>query len=189
MADTTPSEDAVSEAKDAVESFIDEIVEALVDDGEAKRYISNYDEDYFENLNQYYSLLEAAVILDDLSEFEVTDSGLWEGQDDPQEAVKIQAIFTYRNAVENYFDGEMETVNDEAGPVAQELMDARKRLEEQVEALEALPEQTDANEARLKDLEHELEQFDKSREIRLKRLVLEAIGRKLKARGPKDWRP
>jgi DNA repair exonuclease SbcCD ATPase subunit len=83
----------------------------------------------------------------------------------------------------------MGTVNDEVGPVAEELMEERKVIEDQVEALEALLEQSEADEARLKALEGELKSFDASRQKRIKRLVLEAIGRKPKARGPKDWNP
>lgn len=187
---TTPTEDATSDAKDAVEYFIDEIIEELIGDGEAKNDLGHYSDSYLdENLNQSYSLLEAAQILDALPDYEETDSGLWEGQDDPQEAVKVQAIFTYRNAVSSYFEDEMGTVNDDVGPVAQSMMDERARMEGVIESLEALPELDDAQQTRLDALQAELESFDTHRKKRLHNLVLEAIGRRKKARGPKDWTP
>jgi hypothetical protein len=190
MADLTPGQEADSEGKDAIENFIDEIVEKLIDDGTADTSISDYSDSYLdENLNTSYNLREAADVLHDLSRYEETDSGMWEGVDDPQEAVKIQAACTYMNAVRSNFDDDMGTVNDEVGPVAEELMEERKVIEDQVEALEALLEQSEADEARLKALEGELKSFDASRQKRIKRLVLEAIGRKPKARGPKDWNP
>jgi hypothetical protein len=45
-----------------------------------------------------YSLLEAATLLDQLSEHTETDSGLWMEQE-PRDAIATQAAFTYRNAV------------------------------------------------------------------------------------------
>lgn len=187
---TTPTEDATSDAKDAVEHFIDEIIEELIGDGEAHKELHRYSDSYLdENLNQSYSLLEAAQILDDLSDYEETDSGLWEGSDDPQEAVKTQAIFTYRNAVTSYFEGEMDSVNDEVQDVANDLTAERTSLDEQVEALEALDEPDNAQESRLDALRIELEAFDVHRKKRLKSLILQAIGRETKPRGPKDWHP
>lgn len=192
MADQTPRQEAESDAKGAVENFIDEIVKALIDDGEAPTDITDraYDESYHHesHIDRSYNLLEAAQVLDDLSRFEETDSSLWEGQD-PREAVGTQAAYTYGNAVYSYFQDEMGTVNDEVGPVAQEMTEERASIERQIESFEDIPERDDAQEQSLDALRIRLEAFDVGRKKRLKTLVLEAIGRKKKARGPKDWNP
>lgn len=190
MADQTPSEDAKSEARGAIETFIDEIVDQLIDqDGDAPADLREYDEDYTNSLNTSYNLREAADVLHDLSEFEETDSGMWEGEDDPQQAVIIQASLTYQNAVNSYFNSDMEDVNSEVGPVALEMAEERASLERQIESFEDMPERDDAQEASLDALRIRLEAFDVNRKKRLKRLVLEAVGLKPKARGPKDWNP
>jgi hypothetical protein len=59
-----------------------------------------------------YDLSEAAELLDDLSKFEETDTGLWEGQE-PRRAIATQAAFTYGNAVYSYWRELIDAINDE----------------------------------------------------------------------------
>jgi hypothetical protein len=192
MADKSPRVEAQDDAKDAVEHFLDEIVDQLTQDGEASTDLTdrrNYSESYHHetHIDRSYSLLDAAKVLDDLGQYEETDSGLWEGQE-PRDAISTQAAFTYGNAVYSFFEDEVGSVNDEVGPVAREMMDERAQIEEAIDAfdgLELTPEQENARDAH----QARLDQFDENRKKKLTRLVLETIGRKKKARGPKDWNP
>lgn len=94
---------ARSDAADMVEYFVDEIVEQLVDSGEAS---DDFNNDYPEgdsyhheqHVDKAYTLTEAAAILDQLSRHEESDEGLWDGLA-PREAISCQAAYTYGNAV------------------------------------------------------------------------------------------
>ena len=93
---------ALSDAKDTVEYFADEIVDQLMDGKASDDLLNDYsrgDEYHHEShVDQAYGLLEAAQLLDELYKHEETDSGLWDGQE-PREAIATQAAFTYGNAV------------------------------------------------------------------------------------------
>lgn len=107
--------EAYGDALDAAEYFLDKIVEAIIDNqGDAPTDIMNrqYDESYHHesHIDKSFSLIEAAHVLDDLDEFEETDSGMWEGLD-PREAVKTQAAYTYGNAVSSMFTEVMQAIN------------------------------------------------------------------------------
>lgn len=59
----------------------------------------------------YVDLLDSAHIIDQSSNVE-TDSGLWEGQE-PTEAIKTQAFFTYRNDLYNEVSEQFKTMLEE----------------------------------------------------------------------------
>ncbi len=88
-----------AEAADGVNRSLDEIVEALLDSGKAD-FHDVIPLDYFDDgAGAYCDLSEAAEILDELSDYEETDSGLWSGLP-PREAVCAQAGWTCRNAAQ-----------------------------------------------------------------------------------------
>lgn len=128
-------EDAASDAAETVHNFEDEILEQLLDKGEASDDLNN---DYPNgdawhhecHVDKDYSLQEAADLLDDLSEHEETDSGLWEGLE-PRRAIAAQAAYTYGNAVYSEWRDLIEKINDEASDIIEEydekVAEAEKR--------------------------------------------------------------
>lgn len=114
-------QDAASDAAETVHNFEDEILEQLLDKGEASDDLlndyPNGDSWHHEcHVDKDYSLQEAAELLDDLSEHEETDSGLWEGLE-PRRAIAAQAAYTYGNAVYSEWRDLIEKINDEAGNI------------------------------------------------------------------------
>jgi hypothetical protein len=117
--------DARSDAVDTVGNFLDEVVEQLIDKGEASDdlfndYPSGDEYHHQSHVDKYYRLSEAAELLDELSRYEETDSGLWEGLE-PCRAIAAQAAYTYGSAVlamwselisEINGDDEAETIRD-----------------------------------------------------------------------------
>lgn len=113
---TNWQDEARTSAVDFLEEIEDLIIEFILSDGEADVDFRNtYDgaDDIFHEMvvDKEYDLLEAAEILDQLSDFEETDSGLWEGQE-PREAIATQAAFTFGAAVESEFRDLIESIND-----------------------------------------------------------------------------
>ncbi len=95
--------EAQSDASDTALNFIDEIVEALCENREASDDLlndyPNGDSYHHENhTDRSYDLSDAAEVLDQLSEYEETDTGLWDGLA-PRDAIGAQAAYTYGNAV------------------------------------------------------------------------------------------
>lgn len=97
----------LEEAKDDAARFIgefeDQIVEQIIYSSEASddclNDYANGDSYHHEShVDKEYDLSESAAILDELSEYEETDSGLWEGLA-PREAISAQAAYTYGAAV------------------------------------------------------------------------------------------
>jgi hypothetical protein len=107
-------ENARDDAKEAVSYFLDEIVDEIID-GEnantAERHITDYSDSYHHetHVDRDYNLLEAAQVLHELSEYEVDDSGLWEGLG-PRRAIAAMAAYTYGNAVNSLFSDLMEDI-------------------------------------------------------------------------------
>lgn len=98
-----PARDAAEDGVSTVEEYMDEIVEKIMEDGEASDDLMNdygHGDSYHHesHVDRSYNLLEAAQILDALSSYEETDSGLWEGQE-PRDAISTLAAYTYGNAV------------------------------------------------------------------------------------------
>jgi hypothetical protein len=116
------------EAVDFIEEFMDDVVEALKND---ENYLLDGDlnDTFFEMItDRSYTLSDAAFVIDNSNNVE-TDSGLWEGKD-PQDAVEIQAAFTYSNdvhsEVEEIYEDLKSTYDDNYGEVYDELMEKHK---------------------------------------------------------------
>jgi hypothetical protein len=190
------SASADSDARDAIEYFLDEIVSRAFDDrDEVPTGIDEWSDSYHHetHIDRSYSLMEAAEVLDQLSQYEETDSGLWEGQE-PQEAVITQAAFTYAHAVYSEFRTMMEGVNEALSEVFPEMADEEEKREERKQDLEA--GKAEADEASLKEIEEELARledetaFEKRWKKKIKRAVEEAAEIKPKRpTGPKEWEP
>lgn len=125
-------EEAQSDAQDAVETFADEIVEHLVDNGQVRIHPLNdlhkFDEYHHEShVDKEYHLSDAASLLDELAEFEETDDGLWEGLE-PRRAISAQAAYTYGNAVLSLVDDLLKEIQDDE--TITNLLEAIDNLEE-----------------------------------------------------------
>jgi hypothetical protein len=108
--------EAQSDAQDMAMEFIDDIVLAIQSDGKASDDLCNdyHNGDSYHhetNVDKWYDLTEAAELIDELHDFEETDSGLWEGQS-PKEAISTCAAFTYGNAVMSMWQEIIEQIND-----------------------------------------------------------------------------
>lgn len=121
------TEDAQSDARDMVDNFRDEIIQQLVDNGEASDDLLN---DYPEgdsyhhetHVDRFYDLTDAADLLDELSDHEETDSGLWYGQG-PRRAIGTQAAYTYGNAVMSEWRDLIREINEEFAERAESEVD------------------------------------------------------------------
>jgi hypothetical protein len=100
-----------------VEFFTDQIVEKFLSDGTVS---DDYNNDY-EDGDRYhheshvdldYALRDAVSVIEELDEFEETDSGLWEGQDMKQ-ALATCAAYTYGSAVAYYWSKLIAKINDD----------------------------------------------------------------------------
>lgn len=196
---------AESDAADTVEEFIDEIVERLVDRGEASNDLLNdysHGDSYHHerHVDKEYDLKEAAELLDQLDDYEETDSGLWEGRL-PRDAVSAQAAYTYGNAVYSMFQDLIKKVNEEAAAVLEAFENRKGELKVRIEDLEKEWKEEEEDDAREKELEEEIEKLegrlvtleegpDPKTKRDLERAVYEAIGKeKPRPKGPKEWSP
>ena len=87
-----------------LEYFMDEIVDQLIDKGEASADINNdYDNGdgiFHETIvDRSYHMTEAAELLSQLYRYVEEDPGLWEGETDIDRIAEIQAAYAYGNAV------------------------------------------------------------------------------------------
>lgn len=190
MAESTYRQEAIEEATAAVEENMKEIVDQLWDDGAADVELSYYDREFITTYSdRSYRLLEAAQVLDDLSDYEESDSGLWSGVEDPKEAVGIMAAYTYGNAVAAFFTDDMENVNSDVDDLLTELRAEYDRLESRISTLSRKADRTDEEESELDALTVQNEEYEIFAKKRLKDAVLISIGRKEAPRDPKDWSP
>jgi hypothetical protein len=131
--------DAASDARDTVGEYADEILEQLLDKGEASDDLYNDYPDgnswhHESHVDKWYSLQEAADVLNQLDEFEESDSGLWEGQD-MKTAFSTCAAFTYGNAVYSEWTDLIKQINDEAANIISEFDDQTSDLETEISDL------------------------------------------------------
>lgn len=197
--ETNYAKEAEDDAKIMVVEFVDQIVEKLIDDGEASDDLNNDysggDSYHHEtHVDKSYTLLEAANLLDQLSEHEETDSGLWEGQE-PREAVSTQAAFTYGAAVYSEWADFVKTINEDAREVLDEFAGRKDTLEDELVALDAEEggdDWTAAKEKRLKSVRKELDVLAR----KLKRALIETVYKVIEkdppsphGTGPREWSP
>lgn len=106
----------LKEVQDIVQGLLNEhvakIVEEYLEDFKAEESADHYDESYIhESLGAgEYDLKESAEILEELSEHEADDDGLWEGKD-PKKAIAAMAFYTMRNAAEAEFRNAVAEIN------------------------------------------------------------------------------
>ncbi len=108
---------AIEDAEDLIkEYFIDEIVQSIVDGGEASSDMYNdYDngDGIFHEVitDREYHRSDAIELIDELYEYEEEDTGIWEGLD-WEGIIQAKAAYTYGNAVMSEWDRIIEWIND-----------------------------------------------------------------------------
>lgn len=131
-------QNAVQDARYCALNYLDEIVDQLMEEKEASDDLLNdytdgdsYHHEY--HVDNYYSLQEAAELLDQLSKWEETDHGLWNGLE-PRRAIECQAAYTYGNAVHDFWQQLIEEINSdgivtdmigEDDPASREVLEQR----------------------------------------------------------------
>jgi hypothetical protein len=118
---------AREDAWETVEHFVDEMVVQWRESGEVSDDMNNDypDGDAYHHethVDKDHSLLEASNLLDQLSEYEETDGGLWDGLE-PRRAIAVQAAYTYGNAVYDLWRENVEELNDVLADLADTLPD------------------------------------------------------------------
>jgi hypothetical protein len=131
--------EAADDAADTVRNFADEILEQLLDDGEASDDLlndyPNGDAWHHEcHVDKDYSLIDAATLIDQLRDFEENDSGLWEGLE-PRRAIAAQAAYTYGNAVYSEWRELIEKINSEASGIINDFDETAEECDD-TDALE-----------------------------------------------------
>lgn len=109
-------DEAEEDAKNMVEHFNSEILDMLKEKGEAS---TDHNNDYPNgdayhhetHVDKEYDLKESADLLDELSDYIETDTGLWEGKE-PREAIAAQAAYTYGNAVIAKWQEKIKEINE-----------------------------------------------------------------------------
>lgn len=153
--------DAQSDAQDTANHFFDEILESFMDhDGKASDDLNNdYSDSYHHenHVDKDYNLQEAAELLDELSEYEETDSGLWQGLE-PRRAITCMAAYTYGNAVYQNFVKLIEEINDDTDLC--NLYDEYTGIEDTVQAEYDEAEETHDAEEQENEETHDQEQED-----------------------------
>jgi hypothetical protein len=96
--------------------FMDEIIDQLIDKGEASANINNdYDngDGIFHEVitDRSYHLTDAAELLSQLYGNAEEDTGLWEGETNVDRIAEIQAAYTYGNAVWDEFNTLIMNIN------------------------------------------------------------------------------
>jgi len=174
--------EASDDAGETVRNFTDEILEMLLDKGEASDDLLN---DYpngdawhhESHVDKWYSLHDAAAVLDQLDEFEETDSGLWEGQSF-KEAIGTCAAFTYGNAVISDWHDLIETINEKAESIVDEYDGQIADLETEIDDLETIADaaDTDAGQEQRDEIERkrgDLESLQAEKKATLEKLIEE----------------
>jgi len=122
------SDESKQDAKDTASEYLDTILDKLfanedVSDDLHNDYAGGDSHHHENHVDKSYTLQEAADLLDELSDHEETDNGLWEGQM-PRQAISTQAAFTYGNAVISQWRDLIQEINSD-----DDLNALRKRLE------------------------------------------------------------
>ena len=105
-----------------LEYFMDEIVDQIIDKGEASADINNdYDNGdgiFYETIvDRSYHLTDAAELLSQLYRHVEKDAWLWNGETDIDRIAEIQAAFTYGNAVWAELDDLITDINNEVDDI------------------------------------------------------------------------
>lgn len=147
-----------ADAQDIISNYIEEIAKMLIDDGEASTDLYNDYNDMDANISESDSYghnpSDAIEIIDELSEFEEEDSGLWEGCRDYGEILSAIAHYTYTNALYHEIESMIESINDIIDS------DAITEIEEEI-TKEIL---TEDDYQSMKEANIDIEDFDQVRE-------------------------
>lgn len=116
--------DARNDARRTVREFQEEILEQLMERGEASIDLQT---DYSNGecwRDQWdgdcYTLREAADLLEELPAHQEDDEELWEGLYDPSDAVSCQAAHTYGNAIFEEWCSLIDEINDKAKTIIED---------------------------------------------------------------------
>jgi hypothetical protein len=117
--------EAQSDAWETMDNFVDEMVKQWRTSGEVSNDLhndySNGDSYHHEShVDKDYRLTEASELLDQLSEYEETDNGLWQGLE-PRRAIAAQAAYTYGNAVYDMWRTLVDDINAELGELTHSM--------------------------------------------------------------------
>ncbi len=109
---------AESDAWDTVTEFAEEILEQIrrgdeISDDLCNDYDNGDEYHHTTHVDKWYTLTQAAEVLDQLSEWEEDDYGLWQGLE-PRKAIAAQAAFTYGNCVYAQWCELVKELNDES---------------------------------------------------------------------------
>lgn len=171
--------DAESDARDTISEFQDTILEALLESGEASDdllndYPSGDAYHHESHVDKWYNLQDAAELIDQLSEFEETDSGLWEGQQ-PKEAIGTCAAFTYGNAVYSEWHDLIEKINEEAETIIDDYDDQISAAEEELVEANENEDNEDYDGPTVDQAEENLDQLRAEKRAELEALIQKAI--------------
>lgn len=146
------------DAKDILYDYIEEIAQMLIDDGEASTDLYNdydgMDERVSESDDYWRNPEDVIKVIDELSEFEEEDSGLWEGSDSYRDILNTIAHYTYTNALYHEIESMIESINDTLDN------DTITEIEEQI--LKEMCTEDDYHE--MKESNIDIEDFDQVRE-------------------------
>ena len=164
--------EAADDAADTVRNFADEILEQLLDDGKASDDLLNDYPDgdswhHESHVDKWYSMIDAAVLIDQLDEFEETDSGLWQGQSF-KDAISTCAAFTYGNAVMSEWHDLVQRINEKASDI---IDDYDNQIDELEWGTEEVTEEND--DARTAQLDRDAETLEAEKNEALRAMIEE----------------
>jgi len=147
-----------ADAQDIISNYIEEIAKMLIDDGEASTDLCNDYNDMDSRISEsddYWRNPEEAIeTIDELSEFEEEDSGLWDGSSNYGDILNTIAHYTYTNALYAEIESMIESINDTLDS------DTITEIEEEI-TKELL---TEDDYQSMKEANTDIEEFDQVRE-------------------------
>lgn len=151
------------EAEGLVKEYEEELVsEAETHDFELYNFFDDLVHQSADSDFTYVDLHDCADILDSSDNVE-TDSGLWEGQE-PIEAVKSMAFFTYRNdlmeAVQEKAKEFLQEKVEELEETLQEKKSRAEHLDNSVKELDSDSEEYEEAEQEYEELEEEIDELE-----------------------------
>jgi DNA repair exonuclease SbcCD ATPase subunit len=160
-----------SDAEDFVDQYWDELMTELKDGGRFDSYdFIDGESRLHEFVDQYISPREAIDILDNADETE-TDSGLWEGIENPLDAVSAMGFWTYKldlynkikEVMKEKLEEQLEKEKLKQSNFENELSQLQNRLEHYQELVEELQEKEELSEHEENSVElyeKQIEQLD-----------------------------
>ena len=112
-------------------------------------------------------MIDAATLIDQLDEFEETDSGLWQGQSF-KDAIGTCAAFTYGNAVMSEWHDLIERINEKASDI---IDDYDNQIDELEWGTEEVTEEND--DARTAQLDRDAETLEAKKKEALRAMIEE----------------